>query len=90
MLYNLEGKSYSGDPYMIIPDKRELRDVFKLVSLIAINALEPKSALGAFNDELSYDSISKKLMKLYGFKPKDLFCSFRKSMAKYQNILIVV
>jgi hypothetical protein len=51
MLYHKEGINYRKDPY-VIDGRPELRDAFKAVGLIAINALNIKQAYGAIRDEL--------------------------------------
>jgi len=51
MLYHMEGIDYTDDPYLVCggPD---LRETYKAVGLIAINAKNDKSAYGAIRDEL--------------------------------------
>ncbi|RZB31315.1 MAG: hypothetical protein SRB2_04840 [Desulfobacteraceae bacterium Eth-SRB2] len=51
MLYHMEGIDYTEDPYLVCggPD---LRETYKAVGLIAINAENDKSAYGAIRDEL--------------------------------------
>jgi len=50
MLYHMEGIDYTEDPYLVCGGS-DLRDTFKAVGLIAINA-EEKDATGAIRDEL--------------------------------------
>jgi hypothetical protein len=51
MLYHREGIDYTEDPY-IKPGGKEIRDIFKAVGLVAINAGTPESAYGAIREEL--------------------------------------
>ncbi len=51
MLYHTEGINYQEDPYVACGGP-ELRDVFKAVGLIAINAKTIQSAYGGIRDEL--------------------------------------
>jgi hypothetical protein len=51
MLYHNEGIDFSEDPY-VKPGGPEMRDIFKAVGLVAINAVSPKSAYGAIRQEL--------------------------------------
>jgi hypothetical protein len=51
MLYHTEGIDYQEDPYVVCGGS-ELRDVFKAVGLIAINAKTIQSAYGGIRDEL--------------------------------------
>jgi hypothetical protein len=51
MLYHHEGIDYQGDPY-VAPGGKEMREVFKTVGLVGINAVSPKSAYGAIREEL--------------------------------------
>jgi hypothetical protein len=51
MLYHHEGIDYAEDPYTK-PGGREMRDIFKAVGLVAINAVSPQSAYGAIRQEL--------------------------------------
>ncbi len=51
MLYHKEGINYQEDPYVACGGP-ELRDVFKAVGLIAINAKTIQSAYGGIRDEL--------------------------------------
>jgi len=51
MLYHHEGIDYPDDPY-VKPGGPEMRDVFKAVGLVAINAGSPKSAYRAIREEL--------------------------------------
>jgi hypothetical protein len=55
MLYHLEGIDYQDDPYAVC-EGPEMRDIYKAVSLIAINATE-REAWGAIRDELKDRSI---------------------------------
>ncbi|GAB6909328.1 hypothetical protein JCM12296A_51710 [Desulfosarcina cetonica] len=50
MLYHLEGIDYQDDPYVVC-EGPEMRDIYKAVSLIAINTTE-KKASGAIRKEL--------------------------------------
>jgi hypothetical protein len=50
MLYHLEGIDYTGDPYLDC-EGPEMRDIYKAVGLIAINA-KARGACGAIRDEL--------------------------------------
>jgi hypothetical protein len=52
MLYHREGIDYQDDPY-VVPAGPEMRDTFKAVGLIAINAASPEKAYGAIRDELA-------------------------------------
>jgi hypothetical protein len=51
MLYHHEGIDYAEDPYTK-PGGMEMRDIFKAVGLVAINAVSPQSAYGAIRQEL--------------------------------------
>ena len=51
MLYHKERIDYKEDPYIVCGGS-DLRDTFKAVGLIAINAEDKKSAYGAIRDEL--------------------------------------
>jgi hypothetical protein len=51
MLYHQEGIDYAEDPYTK-PGGPEMRDIFKAVGLVAINAVSPQSAYGAIRQEL--------------------------------------
>jgi hypothetical protein len=51
MLYHYEGIDYQGDLY-VAPGGKEMREVFKTVGLVGINAVSPKSAYGAIRKEL--------------------------------------
>jgi len=51
MLYHTEGMNYPKDPYAVCGGK-ELRDVFKTVGLVAINAANDQEAYGAIREEL--------------------------------------
>jgi hypothetical protein len=51
MLYHHEGIDYPDDPY-VAPGGKEMREVFKTVGLLGINAVSPKSAYGAIREEL--------------------------------------
>jgi hypothetical protein len=52
MLYHHEGIDYAEDPYTK-PGGREMRDIFKAVGLVAINAVSPQSAYGAIRQKLN-------------------------------------
>jgi hypothetical protein len=56
MLYHKEGIDYTDDPYLVCGGKN-LRDIYKIVGLIAINAENERSAYGAIRDELSASGI---------------------------------
>jgi hypothetical protein len=56
MLYHREGIDYQQDPY-VVPGGPELRDVFKAVGLIAINAKTVQAAYGGIRDELKKRNI---------------------------------
>ena len=76
MLYNFEGIDFQGDPYSIPNQNPELRPLLKLVSLIGINALTPKSAVDAFNFEIMKDYGLYQTMKKHNLKSKELFSQF--------------
>ncbi len=52
MLYHMEGIDYTDDPYLVCGGQ-DLRETYKAVGLIAINAENDKSAYGAIRDELT-------------------------------------
>lgn len=56
MLYHKEGIDYTEDPYLVCGGKN-LRETYKVVGLIAINAKNERSAYGAIRDELSASGI---------------------------------
>ena len=56
MLYHKEGIDYTEDPYLVCGGL-EMRDIYKSVGLISINAKNNKSAYGAINDELKENNI---------------------------------
>ncbi len=56
MLYHTEGIDYPKDPYVVCGGP-ELRDVFKAVGLVAINAKTVQSAYGGIRDELQKRNI---------------------------------
>jgi len=51
MLYNQEGIDYQDDPYSVC-EGPEMRDIYKSVGLISINAENDRSAYGAIKDKL--------------------------------------
>jgi hypothetical protein len=51
MLYHREGIDYTEDPY-VKPGGPKMRDIFKAVGLVAINAGNPEPAYGAIREEL--------------------------------------
>jgi hypothetical protein len=51
MLYHREGIDYTEDPYLVCGGP-EMRDIYKAVGLISINAENDQSAYGAIKDEL--------------------------------------
>ena len=56
MLYHKEGIDYTEDPYLVCGGP-EMRNIYKSVGLISINAKNNKSAYGAINDELEKNNI---------------------------------
>ena len=52
MLYHMESIDYTDDPYLVCGGQ-DLRETYKAVGLIAINAENDKSAYGAIRDELT-------------------------------------
>ncbi len=69
MLYHLESKNYTADPYSLLCQDQSERIVHKLANLVAINAGSEKTAVGGirkkFREEgVSYDLTDKALMKL--------------------------
>lgn len=57
MLYHHEGIDFTEDPY-VAPGGPQMRDIFKAVGLVAINARNPKAAYGAIREELIARGIS--------------------------------
>jgi len=57
MLYHMEGIDYTDDPYLVCGGK-DLRETFKAVGLIAINAKNERSAYRAISDGLEARGIS--------------------------------
>ena len=57
MLYHQLGINYQEDPYVVCGGSK-LRDVFKAVGLVAINAENEKEAYGAIREELKDRKIS--------------------------------
>lgn len=76
MLYNFEGIDFEKDPYSINNLNPELRPLIKLVSLIGINALTPKSGIDAFNFEMFKDYELYQIQKKYNLKTRELFAQF--------------
>ena len=56
MLYHKEGIDYQKDPY-VVPGGPELRDAFKVVGLVAINALTVEKSYGAIREKLEAKKI---------------------------------
>jgi hypothetical protein len=50
MLYHIDGIDYQEDPYLV--EGLEMRDTYKAVGLVAINAKTPQKAYGGIRDEL--------------------------------------
>jgi len=82
MLYNFEGMDFQGDPYSITNKNTEIRPLLKLVSLIGINAVTPKSAIDAFNFEMLNDYSLYQTQKKYNLKTKELFSQFENAHPK--------
>jgi len=72
MLYHREGINYPKDPY-VVDNRPDLRDAFKVVGLIAINALTVESSYGAIGEELkdkkiplpAFDQPIKTMVKMF-------------------------
>lgn len=56
MLYHQTGINFEGDPYLAINDNLELRSLFKMLSLVIINAGTKRDAVRGFNTEVFKDS----------------------------------
>jgi len=85
MLYHMEGIDYRDDPYAVLCDREEEREMYKLVQLIAINTANDKKAIMAIRDQfrkkgIGYDLTDKSLGKLLeGFRQA------HRPIAKYLN-----
>ena len=72
MLYHREGIDYQKDPY-VINGRHDLRDSYKVVELVAINALSEKEAHSAIRQELenrkiplpAFDQPIKTMVKMF-------------------------
>ncbi len=85
MLYHLECIPYTDDPYSILCDNDEERNIYKLAQLIAINALNEKKALMAIRNEfrkkrIKYDLTNQSIGKLL-----TKFKEVHQPIAKYIN-----
>jgi len=57
MLYHMEGINYQEDPYRVCGGDENLREAYKIVGLVAINAGDEKEAVGAIRDKLKKNGI---------------------------------
>jgi hypothetical protein len=57
MLYHMEGIDYQEDPYRVCGGDENLREAYKIVGLVAINAGDEKEAADAIRDELEKKGI---------------------------------
>ncbi len=82
MLYHHEGIDYTEDPYTK-PGGPEMRDIFKAVGLVAINAVSPQSAYGAIRQELERRGIPLPQMERPLVSLVEMFRSAHKPIAKH-------
>jgi hypothetical protein len=78
----MKGLELGGDAYTI-KGYKELRDAYKKISLIAINAKDEKATKAAFQQGLRKDRALSSLLKSKGLKSGDLLASF---MQRHQAI----
>jgi hypothetical protein len=82
MLYHMKGLELDGDAYTIHGDE-DLRNAYKKMSLIAINAKDERATKAAFQQGLRKDHALRSLLKSKGLKSGDLLASF---MLRHQAI----